>query len=61
MQQAIAKLIRQMEPSIIIPALYKDVKPFLKELDQTEVKPEEKLVIKKKDIIEKAMKICVLQ
>ena len=47
-QQAIAKLIRQMEPSIIIPALYKDVKPFLQELDQTEVKPEEKLVIKKR-------------
>lgn len=60
-QQAIAKLIRQMEPGIVIPSLYKDVKPFLKELDQTDVKPEEKLVIKKKDIVEKAMKVCVLQ
>ncbi len=57
---AAAKLIRQMEPGIIIPSLYKDVKPFLKELDQTDVKPEEKLVIKKKDIIEKAMKVRVL-
>lgn len=57
---AAAKLIRQMEPGIIIPSLYKDVKPFLKELDQTDVKPEEKLVIKKKDIVEKAMKVHVL-
>lgn len=57
---AAAKLIRQMEPGIIIPSLYKDVKPFLKELDQTDIKPEEKLVIKKKDIVEKAMKVHVL-
>lgn len=57
---AASKLIRQMEPGIIIPSLYKDVKPFLKELDQTDVKPEEKLVIKKKDIVEKAMKVHVL-
>lgn len=57
---AAAKLIRQMEPGIIIPSLYKDVKPFLKEMDQPDVKPEEKLVIKKKDIVEKAMKVHVL-
>lgn len=60
-QQAVAKLIRQMEPGIVIPSLYKDVKPFLKELDQTDVKPEEKLVIKKKDIVAKAMRVSVLQ
>ncbi|MEI6479575.1 MAG: MBL fold metallo-hydrolase [bacterium] len=60
-QQIISKLIRQMEPGIIIPSLYKDVKPFLKELDHPEAKPEDKLVIKKKDIVAKAMKVSVLQ
>lgn len=60
-EREVAKLIRQMEPGIVIPALYKDVKPFLKELDRTEAKAEEKLVIKKKDIVPKAMKMSVLQ
>ncbi len=56
-QSAVAKLVRQLEPGIVIPALFKDIKPFLKELDQTDVKEEEKLVIKKKDIAPKAMKV----
>lgn len=60
-QHAVAKIIRQMEPGMVIPSLYKDVKPFLKELDRTDTKPEEKLVIKKKDIVPKAMKVSVLQ
>lgn len=59
-QSALAKIIRQIEPGIVIPSLYKDVKPFLKEVDQTDVKPEEKLVIKKKDIAPKQMKVHVL-
>ena len=56
-QSAVAKLVRQLEPGIVIPALFKDIKPFLKELDQTDVKEEEKLVIKKKDITPKHMQV----
>lgn len=59
-QSAVAKLVRQLEPGIVIPALFKDPKTFLKELDQTDVKSEEKLVIKKKDIVSKAMKVHVI-
>lgn len=59
-QGAIAKLIRQMEPAIVIPSLYKDVKPFLKEMDQPEAEQEEKLVFKKKDITPKAMKVRII-
>lgn len=57
---AVAKLIRQMEPGIVIPSLPKDTKAFLKALGETDVKPEEKLVLKKKDIAPKAMKVHVL-
>ncbi len=56
-QSEAAKLVRQLEPGIVIPALFKDAKPFLKELDQTDVNAEEKLVIKKKDIAPKAMRV----
>lgn len=56
-----AKLIRQLEPSLIIPALFKNVRPFLKELGQSNCSEEEKLVIKKKDLIPKAMTIKCLK
>lgn len=53
-----AHLTKQIEPKIIIPALYKvpglkekrgDVAPFLKEMGAKSATPEEKLVMKKKD------------
>ena len=60
---SLAKILRQIEPGIIIPSLFKkpdEIKQFLKELGQTP-KEEEKLVIKKKDIVEKAMTVKVLE
>jgi len=59
-QSSIAKYVRQLEPGIIIPSLFGDLKLFLKELGAEEVKPEEKLTIKKKDIVDNAMKVVVL-
>jgi hypothetical protein len=44
----IAKLVRELEPSMIIPALTKDPKQFLKAMG-THGETEEKLVVKKKD------------
>lgn len=60
---AMAKLIRQIEPSVIIPSLFKDLKPFLKELGHENggVKPEEKFVFKKKDLSPKAMTVHWLE
>jgi hypothetical protein len=52
---AAAKLIRQLEPSIVIPSLTKNPKPLLKEMGQEKVKEEEKFVFKKKDLVPKAM------
>ncbi len=52
---AAAKLIRQLEPSIIIPSFSKNPKPFLKEMGQEKTAAEEKLVFKKKDLTPKAM------
>lgn len=63
-----AKLIKQLRPKIVIPSLFKipglkrkaeDIKPFLDELDQ-EAKPEEKLVIKKKDL-PASTRVCLLK
>ena len=48
-----AKLIRQLKPSLVMPALFEDfkqLKPFLKELGRNEVEPQEKLTIGKKDL-----------
>lgn len=59
-QTALAKFVRQIEPGIIIPSLYKDVKQFTREFNQTPAN-EEKLVIKKKDITQNAMKIICLE
>lgn len=44
------KLIKNFEPAIIIPSLFKDLKGFVKNLNQNNCQPQEKLVIKKKDI-----------
>ena len=57
-QQKVAKLIRQIQPKIVIPTFYKvpgltrkagDLKAFLEEVGQGKVESQEKLVIKKKD------------
>lgn len=50
---AAAKLIRQLKPGLVIPALFddfKDLKPFFKELGQNDVAPSEKLSVSKKDL-----------
>ncbi len=57
----IAKLIRQSEPALVIPALYENLKPFLKEMEQDECEPEEKITLKKKDLKPKAMLIRCLK
>ncbi|MBI5733204.1 MBL fold metallo-hydrolase [Candidatus Jorgensenbacteria bacterium] len=46
----IAKISRQIEPSIIIPSLTDEPKTFLKEMGVTKKEPDEKLVVKKKDL-----------
>ncbi|MEK7512879.1 MAG: MBL fold metallo-hydrolase [Patescibacteria group bacterium] len=52
-----AKLVRQLEPAVVIPSLFSDLKPFLKELGESRVTPEEKLTVKKKDFTPKAMAV----
>lgn len=56
-QASLAKFIRQIEPSVIIPSLFKDLKPFLKECNIAEAIQEEKFVFKKKDLTTGAMEI----
>lgn len=61
---SISKFIRQIEPGIIIPALYssdKQLKEFYKEFGSESKTCDEKLVLKKKDIEEKAMEIRCLK
>jgi len=60
-QNSIAKFIRQIEPGIIIPSLFKDLKPFLGEFGQKTFACEEKIVFKKKDIEKGNMKIVCLK
>lgn len=59
-QKKVAKLIKQIQPKIVIPTAFKvpglkrhaeDLKAFLEELDQKDAEPQEKLTIKKKDLI----------
>jgi len=56
----VAKLIRQLEPGIVIPSLSEKPLALLKELNR-EAKPEEKLTIKKKEIEPKAMRVVWLE
>lgn len=59
-EQSAAKLIRQMEPGVIIPSLFENSpKKFAAEISQSP-NLEEKLVIKKKDIAPGAMKLVCL-
>jgi L-ascorbate metabolism protein UlaG (beta-lactamase superfamily) len=57
---AAAKLIRQLEPSIVIPSFAKNPKVFLKEMGQEKAAPEEKFVFKKKELVPKAMAVKYL-
>ena len=61
---AAAKLIRQLKPSLVVPALFEDfkqLKPFLKELGRNEVEPQEKLTISKKDLSKEKLLIGCLK
>ena len=57
---AAAKLIRQIEPALVIPSLAEDMKPFLKEVGAQKTAPEEKLTLKRKDLVPKAMTLVWL-
>lgn len=46
-----AKIVKQIEPNIVIPSFYKSPKDFLEEMGQ-KAEPQEKFVVKKKDLIE---------
>lgn len=55
-----AKLAKQLEPAIIIPSFRKDAKEFLKAMG-AKGDPQEKLVLKKKDVVGKKAEVVVLE
>jgi L-ascorbate metabolism protein UlaG (beta-lactamase superfamily) len=55
-----AKLVKQLEPAIIIPSFRKDAKEFLKAMGE-KGEPMEKLVLKKKDLVDKKSQVVVLE
>jgi L-ascorbate metabolism protein UlaG (beta-lactamase superfamily) len=59
-EAAAAKLVRQIEPAIVIPSLSKNPKNFLKELGEDKCPTEEKLVFKAKDLEPGKMEIKCL-
>ena len=59
-EAAVAKLVRQIEPAIIIPSLSKNPKNFLKEMGEDKCPAEEKLVFKAKDLEPGKMEIKCL-
>ncbi|MCP6720137.1 MAG: MBL fold metallo-hydrolase [Patescibacteria group bacterium] len=60
-QSTAAKLIRQIEPSIVIPSLFKNPRNFLREFNQPKCDFEEKLVIKSKNLRPGTMEIKCLK
>lgn len=60
-QSVVAKIARQIEPGVIIPSLFSDPKGFFKEFGKVERVPEEKFVVKKKDIAVGALRIVWLK
>lgn len=70
-QKKVAKLVKQIQPKIVIPTAYKipglkrsaeDLKTFLEDLDQKDIEPQDKLTIKKKDLLSvKPTQITILQ
>lgn len=66
-QEALAKLIKQLRPKLVIPSFYKvpglkrsvaDIKVFAKALDQ-KIEIQEKLTIKKKDLTDKLQVVAL--
>lgn len=57
----LARFVRQVEPTLVIPSLYKKLDPFLKEFGEDKCKMEDKLVLKKKDVKSGEMKIVCLK
>ncbi len=55
-----AKLIRQLEPAVVIPSFEDSPKEFLKVVGQ-KVEPQEKFVFKKKDLVDHKAKVVVLE
>lgn len=47
---AAARMLKTMGSGVIIPSLFRDLKPFLREFKKTSCEPREKLVIKANDI-----------
>jgi len=73
-QKALAKLIKQIQPKIVIPSFFKipslkrptdKIEKFLEELNgqkSGKIEPQEKLVVKKKDLVNiKKMEVVVLK
>ena len=70
-QEEAMKLIKNIEPKIVIPSFYKipglkrksdDLKIFLKEINHGKYEPQEKLIVKKKDLTEiKKTEVIVLK
>jgi L-ascorbate metabolism protein UlaG (beta-lactamase superfamily) len=56
-----AKLVRQIEPSVVIPCYFKNWQDFARELGQQKVTPQEKYVFKKKELVAKEGKLVVLE
>ncbi|MFB6212560.1 MAG: MBL fold metallo-hydrolase [Candidatus Magasanikbacteria bacterium] len=56
-----AQIIRQVEPSLVVPSFNDELDKFLKELNKKSCEKEEKIVIKKKDLKPQAMKVRCLQ
>lgn len=59
MPEAAAKIVKQLEPSLIFPAFADDSAPFLKLLGQ-KADPQDKFVFKKKDL-EETQRVVVLK
>ncbi len=57
----IARLVRQIEPGMVVPSSSKNLSLFLKEFNNADCAKEEKLVFKKKDIVQNAMQIRCLE
>jgi len=61
LEVAAAKFVRQLEPSLVIPSLFKNPNKFLKEFGKERSLAENKLVIKKKELKMGEMKIVCLK
>lgn len=57
--EAAAKLAKQLEPAFVIPAFYKNPADFLKLMGQ-KAEVQEKLVFKKKDLVNEKMRVVLL-